>query len=210
MAGRQPVEIGAGVDQLAQRLLGRHVRWRAEDRTDRSKPLTGRHRDRLDGAKAEEPWEVGVALARHQHDVAGRDVAVDETATVGVAQAAQQVADDRQRAKRRDALVARDLIAEPSADHQIHHHERRPVRGGAVVVDRDAGRMIEMTGVADAARQLVRRHRRVRFQDPDRDGAFDAEALALINRPRPTVAEHAVEAIATVEDGAEKSIVRRR
>ena len=96
------VDVGARVDRLAQRLLGRQVFGRAEDDARLRERLAPRLRlGHLRDAEVEDLDDLALPVALDQHDVLGLEVAMDDAGGVRVLEPAQDLADDRERPRRR-------------------------------------------------------------------------------------------------------------
>ena len=84
------VDVGAGVDDLGERLLGRQVLGRPEDHARLREGRDARRRGRetrlgdLGDAEVEDLDDVGLAVALDEHDVVGLEVAVDDARGVRV------------------------------------------------------------------------------------------------------------------------------
>jgi hypothetical protein len=123
------VEVGAAVDRLAQRLLGRHVRRRAEHHAARGQlhvaEGVGGVADELDHAEVEQ-LDVLVLLpglaAQGQHDVLRLEIAVDQAARVGVAERLDDLAGQDERAAHAQRALA-ERVAQRATAHQLHDHE---------------------------------------------------------------------------------------
>jgi hypothetical protein len=104
----QGVDIGAAVDiALSHRLLGAHVRIRADGDTRRSQPVTRCLRDCAGDA------EIGHhRMARSEQNVFRLDVAVDHTLAVGKSQRIGGFPGDEQRVPERELLLPLEPLAE--------------------------------------------------------------------------------------------------
>ena len=80
------VDVGARVDRLAQRLLGRQVLGRAEDDARLGQRLAAPDCGcgHLGDAEVEDLDHVALAVALDQHDVVGLEIAVDDAGAVRV------------------------------------------------------------------------------------------------------------------------------
>ncbi len=139
------VDVGAGVDALPRRLLGRHVVRRAEDHP-RPGELGVRAAD-LGDAEVEDLHEAVVAPATDEEDVVGLQIAVDDAAPVRGGQGRGDLGRDVEHLVGRHRAAA-DPIGEGLALQVLHHEV-----GGAVgelpeVAD------VDDVGVADGRRRL--------------------------------------------------------
>jgi hypothetical protein len=215
---RRRVQVGAAVERVADGLLGRHVDRRAErdaglGQLDAVVDLAAA--DDLGDAEVEDLGEVRVAVLGHQVDVLGLDVAVDDAGGVGVAQAAQHVAQDRQRPVRRDRRVGVHQIAERSAVEELHHQEQRAVLELAEIRDVDAVGVIDAPdrdGLAlEPAAQLGHR-RQGGVEQLDRHRPPDRDVLAPVHHPHAALAEQRVQPVAPVDHRPQPPtvVLRRR
>ena len=108
-------DVGALVDRLARRLLGRHVGRRAQDRADH------RHLGRGLAAAPREPevHDLDRAVGR-EHQVRRLDVAMHDAVAVRVLQAAAEIVEHEQRHLERGRAVRRDPLLQVHALDEFH------------------------------------------------------------------------------------------
>ena len=111
----------------------------------------------LGDAEVEDLDDVALAVALDEHDVVGLEVAVDDAGGVRVLEAAQDLADDLERARRRHR-PGRDRRGQRLAREELHDQEQRALRRAAEVGDGDDVRVGEAAGrlglALEAAREL--------------------------------------------------------
>ena len=100
------VDVGAVIDSLALRLLGRHVLERAHDGTQRRRRAGCTHR-----ARDAEIHDQRAAVGR-DHDVLGLEIAVHDADFVGGAEARRDLLRDRERARHRQLALALQHVRE--------------------------------------------------------------------------------------------------
>jgi hypothetical protein len=149
----QRPHIGARVDPLTCRLLGRHVARRADDRT------VGRHRRRVAHARLARQPEVDdhrAAITRDD-DVLRLEVAVHHARCMDRRCARNDLREQVARDGRRHA--ARDLRTQALALDQLHRHE--PQRVGLAEIVYPGRRCGSRSGAPSRPRAAsARRHRR--------------------------------------------------
>ena len=133
-AGRE--QIGAMVDLRARVLLGRHVR-RGSDGDARVRQL------RAGDAGDAEVGDLDPPRRRYEQ-VAGLDVAVDDTPLVRVAEGVEQLRHQGSDLVEAEGAAPHDVVVERLPRSQLHDDVRHVVRV-AVVVDRDDAGMGEAT-----------------------------------------------------------------
>jgi hypothetical protein len=106
-------------DGLAARLLGRHVRGRADDRVVRLSP------DLVRASKVEEARDGAAAVPRHEEDVRWLDVAVDDARVVDGVHCARELDEDRHHEVEGEGAAARDRLGQcfapqPAGDDERH------------------------------------------------------------------------------------------
>ena len=112
------VEIGAAVDALAARRLGRHVARVAERHAGGGVVL---HLSReLRDAEVDQLDELGIAAAAHEHDVAGAYVAVHDAVGVRGGERVAQLRGDARGARGRQARAAIERAAQIVAGEVLH------------------------------------------------------------------------------------------
>ena len=175
---RQGVEVGAGVELHAHRLLGRRVAGGAEHRARRLGPA------RL-GERAGQA-EVGDAhdAVLVEQEVRGLDVAVQDAARVRVLERGRDVAPDPRGLGDGEVRLLVEDRPQAAALEQLEHHERDVVL--APVVDGDDVRVVERRrdlglGAEAAEERGVLGERGV--QDLDRDAAPQAGVLGEVHAP---------------------------
>ena len=199
---RQRVEIGARVEVAgAARLLGTHVRRRADDDAG-----AGELRRLRVGRPRDPEVRHQRAAVRREQDVLRLHVPVDHPVLVGVVQAARHVARDAERVfPRKRTHPAQPLPQRLALD--VRHGEpedRIAGRGGgdlARVVDRDHMRMLQPGGEHDLAEEPVaaERGRQLRAQHLERDRAVVAEVPREPDGGHATVPELALDGVAATQ-----------
>ena len=172
--------------RVADRLLGRHVRGRAERHAGRGEPGTRpgtilrRGRDRLGDAEVSDDR----VPAREKH-ILRLEVAVHHASTVRVRQRVGQLADDAGPVRHRQRALARETSAQRFAVHVRHHVKQQAVRITRVVdaehvgvcqPSRDADLMEEALGTCDGDVPVENLHG---------DGPIVAEVTRQVNRGHP-------------------------
>ena len=183
-------QIRARVDVLAEDLLGRHVRERAEHRPGLR---VERRRGALAHARDAEVEHLEPAVG-HDEQVVGLDVAVDDPLCVRRREHVEELVGEAQEiGQRHGALLG--ARREALALEQLHHEERRAVLGDVDVVDLDgAGVTKFVRGLRLALEALAQiailRERGV--QDLDRLAPADLVATDVHGR-HPAHAEETLE-----------------
>ena len=153
--GAQRELVGAMVDGLAARLLGRHVARRAHDhalartrqrgllargQVDRVVLPLRRHGRELHQAEVEDLHQAVVG----DHDVLGLEVAVHDAGRVGLGQPLGRLAGDVDRLQELERPAAHD-VAQAAALHQLQHQVGPPLLPPESVDGDDVG-MVERGG----------------------------------------------------------------
>ena len=132
------IEIGARIDGLAERLLGRHVVGRAEDhphlreRLGAARHLRGRAGGgegvgvQLGDAEVEDLHHLDAVLALHEHDVLGFEVPVHDADVVCARQAGRDLPRDANGPRGLDRRV--EQLAEARPGDVLQHEEEGPLR----------------------------------------------------------------------------------
>ena len=195
MTSDEGIEVGAGVELHAHRLLGRRVAGGAEDGAGRLGPA------RL-GERARET-EVGDAhdAVLVEEEVRGLDVAVQDPACVRVLERGRDVAADAGGLRNGKVRVLVEDRAKAAAFEQLEHHERHVVL--APVVDGDDVRMVQrrrdLSFGAEAAQERgVLGERGV--QDLDRDATAEAGVLGEVHPTARAGPDGRMQEIAARED----------
>ena len=121
------VDVGAGVDTVAPRLLRGNIVHGAQRLLGQRLPGVGQTRNAEIG-------HLHAAVPQH-HDVLGLDIPVDDAPAVGVAQSAHDLGDEVQRLPPVHAPAALHVLLQGNAVDQLHD-DILPVRVGGYVVDR--------------------------------------------------------------------------
>ncbi len=121
------VDVGAGVDTVAPRLLRGNIVHGAQRLLGQRLPGVGQTRNAEIG-------HLHAAVPQH-HDVLGLDIPVDDAPAVGVAQSAHDLGDEVQRLPPVHAPAALHVLLQGNAVDQLHD-DIFPVRVGGHVVDR--------------------------------------------------------------------------
>ena len=187
------VQVRAGVDGLALRLLGRQVLRGAH------------HRARLGhvrraGARDAEVGDLDAALLVDHH-VVRLDVAVDDPALVGVAGGAQDLQHDvDRRLRRRRAALADDVLERAPAD-QLHRDVVGAVPLAAVEDADDAGVLQARRAGRLAPEALDERDvlGQVAVEQLERDAAPELLVLGLVDVGHPAGAELGDDLVAAVD-----------
>ena len=178
------VDIRALVDELAARLLGGHVRRRADDLAgDRRARARSRRRDVFARVRL---GQIALAIAREapvdhdglaeraDHDVRGLEIAVDHALAVRVTDGVgdrDHVWQEREPLAQRGALG--DLLLEGRSLDELHHVVRIAVRPASRLVHGDDARVLEPR----RDQRLAHEPRLARFVAPEqllhRDGATE-------------------------------------
>ena len=143
------VDVGAAVERVALRLLGRDVVAGSEH------PPGIRQRRRVVDARDAEVGQLGVAVRGQQH-VVRLDVAMDHAALVGVRERRGHLDGDRERLRDRQGALQRDALVQVAPVDELADDERAPV-GLAAVDDRDDARVREQRERARLALEAVDR-----------------------------------------------------
>jgi hypothetical protein len=183
-------DVGAAIDLLAARLLGRHVGGGSEDRARlghgrRDRGRHGRVRVLVDvaepRARQSEVEDLHVA-DRRDHDVRRLEIAMDQTGLVRRFEPRGDLGGDRPCFLRRDRSVAQAL-GEVLALDEFHHQEADPVRL-LEAVDRGHVRVLEAgerTRLAFEAGLAFRIVRHLRRQDLEGDLAFELGVAGAVD-----------------------------
>jgi len=134
-----------------------------------------------------------------------------DAARVRVAEPQQHLADDLDGVAPRNVAIALEPRRERLAFERLHH-EVRPAIEHAEVADADDVGMVEPPrchGLALEPRGRFGVHPEVGMEHLDRDGLADARVLRPIHAPHAAGAEHAIDAIAAIDDGTHRQLVRR-
>ncbi len=129
------VDVRAGINAVASRLLGGNVVYRAQGLLRQRLSRVGKTRDAKVG-------DLHAAVTQH-HDVLRLDVAVDDAAAVGVAQSAHDLRDEVQRFAPVHAAAPLHVLLERDAVDQLHDDVLKVGVGGDIV-DRDDIRVAEL------------------------------------------------------------------
>ncbi len=181
------IEIGAAVDRLTERLLGREVRGGADDET------LVRHAARC---AREGESEVGDLVDRQRRRLGDQhvrrfQVAMDDAVLMRVLERREQL--ERQP---RDAVeVARRACAEIAAVHELHDEERRRAVT-ADVVDRDESRVVERRRRARLVQQARLLGDLDRAEHLHRDVPAELEIVSAEHFAHRAATEWSVEAVA--------------
>ena len=159
------VDVGAAVERMSLRLLGRDVVARPEH------PPGLRQRGCVVDARDAEVGQLGVAIGGQEH-VVGLHVAMDDAALVGVGERRGHLHGDRERLGDRQAALQGDPLVQVASVDELADDERPPV-GLAAVDDRDDPGVREQRERARLALEAVDRVGRLEppgVQQLDRDG----------------------------------------
>jgi hypothetical protein len=212
------VHVGPLVDGVAERLLGRHVRRRAEDRADQGELLVvgggglgGRHGLGLDQVFRQAPVEDHGLAEVADHDVAGLQIAMDHPLAVRVR---DRLGDRQQVGNEREPLVERagllDGVGERAAGDQLHGEEGLAGGPASTLVHGHDRRMLQprsdahfstetRLGVSPALAQLL-----------DRDHAVEAAIARRQQAARPALRELLAQLVVRRVDHRELAVGRRR
>ena len=207
------VDVGAGVDRLAERLLGREVLGRAEDDAGLGQRLPAAlGLGHLGDAEVEDLDHVALAVALDQHDVLRLEIAVHDAGRVRVVEPAEDLALDRQRALD-GHRTGGDRRPQRGPGQELHGEKERPVTGAAKVGRGDDVGVVEPAGrfglALEPAGELLLA-RQLRQEDLDRQIAAHHRVLGAVDGPHPADADAADDPIALADDGADEGIGHRR
>jgi hypothetical protein len=209
------VQIHAAIDVLLPaQLLRRHVVGRAERAAALGDRL-GRRADRLGDAEVDQLHHVLVVGHVGQEDVLRLEVAVHDTARVGVGEGLEHVEHDRNQLAVGDPL-ARGLLdarGQRLALQELHHQE-----GDAVLPDAEVENLDDV-GMLDASRRP-----RLALEAPDDlgigrvggeqafdgDTPVDVERARVVDRPDAADGNQAVETVAAPEHRDADDVLRGR
>ncbi|MEZ5061445.1 MAG: hypothetical protein R2700_08020 [Solirubrobacterales bacterium] len=135
------VDVGAGVDALTLDLLGRDVVERADEPAGRGQRGAARLVEPLRQAEVGQEGVLGriLALPRLDEDVAGLDVAMDETARVSDVEGTSDLCQQRRRARGVDRPARDQEAPQVGAVDQVHGHEEAAVLLPRVMDRNDVG-----------------------------------------------------------------------
>ena len=178
------VDVGAAVQRVPLRLLGRHVVARAEHAA-----RVGERRRVVDARDAE-VGQLGVPIRRQQH-VVRLDVTVHDAALVRVGEGRGHLHGDRERLGERQAPLERDALVQVVPVDELADDERAPVRLAAVDDGDDAGvrEQGERAGLALEAIDRVGRLQTPRVQELDGHGAAELLVVGLPDTRHPAAPE---------------------
>ena len=126
-----------------------------------------------------------------------------------VAEAAQDMARDVERALPRQPLLAIDEIAERLTLEHLHHQVERAVVGLAEVVDADAVGVADLAADERLALEPLARlgaAAQPRVQHLDRDGLADPDVLAAVDRAHPARADLGVDPVAALQHAPDQRV----
>ena len=210
------VEVGARVDVLAERLLGRHVVGGPERDAGLGQRVAGAAglglgvAHQLGDAEVEELDDVALLVRGagvDEHDVVGLEIAVDDALAVRVRQRLQHLPHDDERARRPDALLG-DL-AERAPRDELHGEEERAVVERAEVDDADDVRVREEARRVRLALEALRDlgdAPETGEQRLHREVLAGGEVRRLVDRAHPASADAADEPVASGDHRADARV----
>jgi hypothetical protein len=205
--------VASRVDvEIAARLLGAHVRGRAEHGAlHRLHELAARGADRLGDAEVEDLGHHVAAVVEGEEDVPGLEIAVDDAAVVRLVEAARDERDPRGGLARAEAALALEAVVHALAFEHLHHDVGRAVVGLTHVVDVDDGGVLELAArlrfVEEALQGLVVR-REALEQELHREVAIRQLVARGPDGPHPTGAEQPEEPVLAGNEVAGVHVVR--
>ena len=202
------VEVCARVADLAVRLLGRHVVWRADQPAGRQARRVGIARLAHGDAEIDERDPIVAVAVAAPHDVRRLEIAVHDIGGVGLRECARDEADDLEGARAGKRSIDEDPIERLAVD-QLHREVRPAIGELADRVDRDDAGMTHARGGAGFTREPLRHHRIGRDlvrRHLDRDGPVEPGLARAIHGAECTAADHRldVEAIDRRADEAHR------
>ena len=208
------VEIAAGVERAAGRLLGGHVLRRSADHVGAGEAGQVGVED-LGDAEVEHLHDlVRAGPALRDHDVLGLQVAVDHAARVRLRERGEHLRDQVDDAR----LGQRPLIARHQAQvlalHVLHRDVERAVLAGPPEVEHlDRVRVVEPARrlrftleAADQRRVLEQR----RLEHLEADVLAEREVARPVDLAHPALADERLDAKAAGDLGAEERVLRAR
>ena len=205
------VEIAAGVDGVADGLLGGHVAGGAEDRphAGEGQALVGDGGGLLDDASDAEVDDAGVqaaVVAGLDEDVVGLEVAMDDADRVGGGEGVGDLRAEVGDGARAELAVGVEVLGEADAADQLDHEVGAAVgelagvdRAGDVrVIDAGGG-----DGLALEAGAGLGVARELGADDLDRDLLAQLEVLGDVDGAHATFTEQLDDAVAAVDDLAD-------
>ncbi len=202
------VDVDALVDLLAEDLLRRQAGRGPEH------VLLGdvrRSGDQLGEAEVEDLDVVGPPLPLAQHDVGGLDVAMDDAARVGLAEALEHLRGDRHEVGEREASPATHEAIEGLARDVLHHDEGATVIATEVVDRDDVGVLeaAEAAGLAFEAGQRLGVAHPVGGQDLEHDLTVQVDLRGLIDDPHPAAAKPPLDQVASRKGRPQQGVCLR-
>ena len=144
------------------------------------------------------PDQLAATLARHQHDVLGLQIAVDDALAVRRSERGRHLVADGDGPQQLEAPIAREHRVQRLAHQQLHHEEDRPVLGLAEVGHLDDVGVVDQAGRARLAQEALDgllAAAEALVQDLHGDLAADVHVLAAIHDPHAATPDDLVQAV---------------
>ena len=211
----QGVHVGARVQRFALALLRRHVVRRADDRAHVRQRSLGGHVAQLGDAEVHDLDALRrlILVRRDDDDVVRLDVAVDDVAAVGRADARAHAAHQCDGAPRLHPALSPQEVAQRLAADEFHDDVGEP-RGAArlaIVVYGHDVRVVELRGGARLPAEALDERLVInepRVQDFDRHLVADEHAACEIDRAHATRAELRDDLVLAVEHATGERVSR--